>query len=320
MAILILLLVLWQTVPRWLPRVAAYWLPAGSQLTLQGPLRWQNGGLSLPGAQYKVQQCLLADLGATRLHYRGGRWLLDSDKLSVDSACLSQLPAGEDDGAPLTLDALQRQLPALDLSINQLSILPWQHYAGKLQLHNTAAGQRLFYQGKNLKAEALLNNQQQLAISSLNVLPPNSPHPLRFSGDITIARDFAALPPQGKLRGEVQTAYLQQPLLMDINWHQGQGVVTLTEKGDKQPLATLPWSVTPQQIRIDKGEWRWPYIDQPLSGGVNIALHDWSKGLDETQISARLNVITAGHNGKGNAVLTLGPGSVGLTRSNLDFN
>lgn len=151
------------------------------------------------------------------------------------------------------------------------------------------------------------------------MLPPNSPHPLQLSGAISVASDFSTLPPQGKLRGEVQTAYLQQPLLMDISWQQGQGVVTLTEKGDQQPLATLPWAITPQQIRIDKGEWRWPYIDQPLSGGVSIALHDWSKGLDETQISARLNVLTAGHNGKGNAVLTLGPGSVGLTRSNLDF-
>ncbi|HGM6862712.1 TPA: YdbH family protein [Serratia rubidaea] len=315
----ILLAALWQTTPRWLPRVLSHWLPAGSQLTLQGPLRWQDGGLSLAGAQYKAQQCLLADLGPTRLHYRAGRWQLDSDKLSVDSACLSQLPAGDDGDAPLTLDALQRQLPAIDLTIKQLSILPWQHYAGSLQLRNTAAGQRLSYQGKNLNAEALLDDRQQLTISSLNVLPPNSPHPLQLSGAISVASDFSTLPPQGKLRGEVQTAYLQQPLLMDISWQQGQGVVTLTEKGDQQPLATLPLAITPQQIRIDKGEWRWPYIDQPLSGGVSIALHDWSKGLDETQISARLNVLTAGHNGKGNAVLTLGPGSVGLTRSNLDF-
>ncbi len=52
---------------------------------------------------------------------------------------------------------------------------------------------------------------------------------------------------------------------------------------------------------------------------MNIALHDWSKGFDETQISARLNVITDGHNGKGNAVLTLGPGKVGLTDSDLRF-
>ncbi|MBS0975652.1 hypothetical protein, partial [Serratia rubidaea] len=50
----ILLAALWQTTPRWLPRVLSHWLPAGSQLTLQGPLRWQDGGLSLAGAQYKA--------------------------------------------------------------------------------------------------------------------------------------------------------------------------------------------------------------------------------------------------------------------------
>ena len=81
----------------------------------------------------------------------------------------------------------------------------------------------------------------------------------------------------------------------------------------------LPWEVAPQRLSIKQGEWRWPYSGQPLNGGLNIALHDWSKGWDETEISARLNVITAGHNGKGNAVLTLGPGKVGLTDSDLRF-
>ena len=81
----------------------------------------------------------------------------------------------------------------------------------------------------------------------------------------------------------------------------------------------LPWEVAPQRVSIRQGEWRWPHSGQPLNGGLSVALHDWSKGWDETEISARLNVITAGHNGKGNAVLTLGPGKVGLTDSDLRF-
>lgn len=116
----------------------------------------------------------------------------------------------------------------------------------------------------------------------------------------------------------MQTAYLEKPVLLDMRWQQQQGVLTVSEKGDDRPLAVLPWEVAPQRLSIKQGEWRWPYSGQPLNGGLNIALHDWSKGWDETEISARLNVITAGHNGKGNAVLTrAGQGRVDRQRSAL---
>ncbi|WP_454878188.1 YdbH family protein [Serratia inhibens] len=315
MGIVILLLALWQT----LPRVLTHWLPQGSQLVLQGKLRWQQGALQLDGARFTAQDCLLAAVGPTRLAYRQGRWQLIGDKLSIDSACLSKLPAGDADSAPLALDRVQKQLPLLDITINDFTVIPWQHYAGKLQLHASAGGQRLQYQGKNLSAEAVLDDHQQLTLNSLTLTPPNSPQPLHLTGKIAIPLDLDSMPVQGALQGEMQTGYLEKPLLLDMRWQQQQGVLTLTEKGDDKPLVTLPWEITPQQVSINQGEWRWPYSRQPLNGGLSVALHDWSKGLDETQISARLNVITAGHNGKGNAVLTLGPGKVGLIDSDLRF-
>ncbi|EKF64276.1 hypothetical protein B194_2810 [Serratia plymuthica A30] len=317
--IVILLLALWQTLPRWLPRVLAHWLPQGSQLVLQGKPRWQQGALQLDGARFTAQDCLLAAVGPTRLTYRQGRWQLIGDKLSIDSACLSKLPAGDANSAPLALDKLQKQLPLLDVTINDFTVIPWQHYAGKLQLQASAGGQHLLYQGKNLSVEAVLDKHQQLTLNSMTLTPPNSPQPLHLTGKIAIPLDLDSLPAQGALQGEMQTGYLENPLLLDMRWQQQQGVLTLTEKGDDKPLVTLPWEITPQQVSINQGEWRWPYSRQPLNGGLNVALHDWSKGLDETQISARLNVITAGHNGKGNAVLTLGPGKVGLIDSDLRF-
>ncbi|MGQ8704896.1 YdbH family protein [Serratia sp. TSA_198.1] len=317
--IVILLLALWQTLPRWLPRVLTHWLPQGSQLVLQGKLRWQQGALQLDGARFTAQDCLLAAVGPTRLTYRQGRWQLIGDKLSIDSACLSKLPAGDANSAPLALDKLQKQLPLLDVTINDFTVIPWQHYAGKLQLQASAGGQHLRYQGKNLSVEAVLDKHQQLTLNSVTLTPPNSPQPLHLTGKIAIPLDLDSMPVQGALQGEMQTGYLEKPLLLDMRWQHQQGVLTLTEKGDDKPLVTLPWEITPQQVSINQGEWRWPYSQQPLNGGLNVALHDWSKGLDETQISARLNVITAGHNGKGNAVLTLGPGKVGLIDSDLRF-
>jgi hypothetical protein len=256
---------------------------------------------------------------AASLSYRQGRWQLLGDKVVIDTACLSKLPASDTNSAPLALDKLQKQLPLLDVTINQLSIIPWQRYEGKLQLQSTANGQQLQYQGKNLRATAVLDPQQQLTLNSLDITPPNSAVPLHLSGKVTIPLNLDSMPAQGALQGEMQTGYLEKPLLMDVRWQQQQGVLTLTEKGDTEPLAIWPWEIDAQQLSINKGEWRWPYAEQPLNGGLSIALRDWSKGWDETEVSARLNVITTGHNGRGNAVLTLGPGKVGLTQSDLSF-
>ncbi|CAI1625135.1 YdbH family protein [Serratia entomophila] len=315
----ILLAALWQTLPRWLPHVLSHWLPQGSRLELQGRPYWREGALRLDGARFKAQDCLLASLGPTRLSYRQGRWQAVSDKIGIDTACLAKLPPGDAGSPPLALDQLQKQLPQLDLTVNDLTLIPWQRYAGKLQLTSRAEGQHLHYQGPNLSAEAQLDPRQQLTLTRLTIIPPNSAQPLHLAGKIAIPLDMDSVPTQGALQGEMQTGYLEKPLLLDMRWQQRQGVLTLTEKGDDKPLATLPWAATAQQLSISQGEWRWPYSQQPLAGGLSIALHDWSKGFDETQVSARLNVITAGHNGKGNAVLTLGPGKIGLTDSDLRF-
>ncbi|WP_025119151.1 MULTISPECIES: YdbH family protein [unclassified Serratia (in: enterobacteria)] len=318
-SIILLIIALWQTLPRWLPRAIAPWLPQGSQLVLQGPLRWQQGALHLDGLKFSAQGCAIANVSDLKLSYQKGTWRLNSERADVDTACLSKLPAAEGDSAPLTLDQLQAMLPPIDLNITLLTLTPWQAYAGRLQLSSAANGQRLHYQGKNITAEAVLDEHQQLTLNQLSITPPNSTTPVQLTGKITVPLDMDSMPSQGELQGELQTAYLEKPLLLNLHWQEQQGVLTLTEKGSEQPLATLPWALTPKQISIEKGEWRWPYLDQPLSGGLNLALHDWSQGFDETQITARLNVITAGHNGKGNAVLTLGPGSLSLTNSDLAF-
>ena len=154
-------------------------------------------------------------------------------------------------------------------------------------------------------------------MQSLTIVPPNSAQPLHLAGKITIPLDLASLPTQGALQGNADRLSGKA----GVAGHAlatAAGRVDGERKGDDRPLAVLPWEVAPQRLSIKQGEWRWPYSGQPLNGGLNIALHDWSKGWDETEISARLNVITAGHNGKGNAVLTrAGQGRVDRQRSAL---
>ena len=127
--------------------------PAG----IAGQFALASGRPGVGGARFTAQDCLLANVGPTRLAYHQGRWQLSSDKVSVDSACLSKLPGGDANSAPLALDQLQRELPSLDLTLNDLTLIPWQRYAGKLQLSSGPDGQRLHYQGPNLSAEAQLD-------------------------------------------------------------------------------------------------------------------------------------------------------------------
>ncbi|WON78663.1 YdbH family protein [Serratia sp. UGAL515B_01] len=316
--IALLFIMLWQTLPKWLPRLIAPWLPEGSHVVLQGPLRWQHGALRIDAVSFSAQKCVIASVNGLSLSYQRSVWRLNSERAKVDTDCFSKLSAKESQ-TPFSLVRLQSQLPLFDLTVDQLIITPWQFYAGKVQVLSSILGLQLNYQGQNLSAAAKLDMHQQLTLSRLSITPPNGGTPINLTGKTTIPFDFTQLPTQGVLQGEVQTTYLHKPLLLDFHWQQRQGTLVLKEKGSDQPLARLPWKVAHQQLLIEKGEWHWPYGVQPLSGGVNLALRDWKEGFAESEISARLNVITSGNSGKGNAVLTLGPGTVSLTNSNLNF-
>ncbi|MFS7382166.1 YdbH family protein [Rahnella inusitata] len=318
--ILVLLMwVLWKTVPRWLPSVAGHWLPEGTQLVLKGSPHWSNGTLQLPGLRYVAGDCTLADAKDARLSNASGRWALDLDTLTVDTACLSKLPSGENPSAALSLADIQKMIPAGRVNIAHFSVTPWQRYAGKLHLDNTDGVQHLSFTGESLTLDAILEGNRTLAIHTFSLTPPGSEQPITLSGKLLLPATFDRLPESGELHAEMQTAQVPNPLDIQLSWQATQGVLTLTEKGSEQPLAMLPWKLNGQSLQIAQGQWRWPYAAQPLAGGVNITLSDWTKTFDQTNITARLNVLTQGHNGKANVVLTMGPGRIGLLDSNLDF-
>ncbi|MGV8925860.1 MAG: YdbH family protein [Ewingella sp.] len=315
--LLLLMLILWKTIPRWLPALAQYWIPAGTSLSLSASPHWSDGVLSLPGLSYKAGDCELVLAKNVRLNQVSGNWALAMDALTVDTLCLRNIPASA--GKPLTFADIQNTLPFGSVTVKQLSITPWQRYAGELHLENDGTSQHLSLQGKMLKLDAVLDNQQQLTINSLSLTPPGSEVPLSLSGKVTLPATVDQLPQTGELHAEMQTDPLPRPLDITLQWQKMQGVITLAEKDASEPLVTLPWQLQGKQLRITHGQWRWPYAAQPLAGGINLTLSDWSDTFDQTQIAARLNVLTKGHNGKANVVLTLGPGKIGLLDSDLAF-
>ncbi|EIC85184.1 YdbH family protein [Serratia sp. M24T3] len=315
----LVLAILWKTLPQWLPMVAKHWLPAGTKLVLSSPPHWSQGGWQLPDARYLADQCVLADAQNVSLQKQPDGWHLQLEQLSLDTTCLSKLPASEGAGNPLSLPDIQKQLPLGQLQIGKLNVMPWQQYAGKLLLINDGKTQKLRYQGAALSFNADLDNQRQLAIHSLSLTPPGGSDPIQLSGQLTVPAALDSLPLQGELRGELRTAVVPHPLDISLNWQDKKGELKLVEQGTAQPLVSMPWTLGDKQIEITQGQWRWPYAEQPLSGGLNLTLNNWSDSFNQTTLSGRLNVLTQGHNGKANAVLTLGPGQVGLLDSNITF-
>ena len=54
-----------------------------------------------------------------------------------------------------------------------------------------------------------------------------------------------------------------------------------------------------------------------LRGRVALSVGNWQQGTEQMIVSGRLNVLTEGHAGKGNAVLNIGPGKLSMDNSDL---
>ncbi|MDV5139156.1 YdbH family protein [Chimaeribacter arupi] len=316
----------WLTLPRWLPAVVEHWLPAGTHLTLGGPLALTRTGLRLPPMTFRAGTCRLADSSAARLDYRHGRWVLTADSLTLDSACLSQLPAGAPGGAPFSPAAWQQRLPPLEIAINHLTLAPWQPYAGRLTFSSGAAGQHLRYLSRETAAngapqlalDASLDRHQHLTLTRFAVTLAGMEAPLTLAGRVTLpVAPGSSLPDQGDLQAHLTLAGVPAPLAVTLNWQAAQGTLEVAAQDAPAPLLRLPWQLSPAALTIHDGTWRWPYATQPLAGGLRLTLRDWDSHFTRATLEGRANMLTQGHNGRANVVLSAGPGSVGLTESDL---
>ncbi len=316
--ILMLLVVAFFNISWWLPRLAGIWLPATTTLSLDARPAWRAGGVYLPGIHYRVKDCELATVSEAGLTRREGRWLLNAGQVQINSSCFSQLPdSPSQPAAPRTLAEWQAMLPKAIVTVDRLLVSPWQTWAGSLTL-NIDEGQQITWQGKTLSLQAELNGQQlNLHTLTLNASPLTQP--LHLSGTVTLPEIPDSLPASGTLSADLALQQIPEPLKATLRWQQDRGELALMQADEEQPLARLPWQVTADRITIEKGQWRWPYAAQPIVGGITLDLLNWKKGLTATAITGRLNVLTQGRGGKGNVVLTLGPGHLDWNKSELPF-
>lgn len=313
--LLLLLCVAVWTVNVWLPRLAGLWLPKGVTLELRGHLRPGFTDLKLPDVKVYAGDCEAAVLRAPYLGYQQQIWQITAEQVRLDPRCLEKISGSPSQTSPaMTLARWQSLLPAFQIKIGKLELLPWSQYSASVNLRNQQGKQTLQVRGEQLSLDADLEKQQFL-LRQLSLTVPGLPQPLDISGSITLAKLTDALPLQGTLQGRLSMADV--PLTLAFHWQQQDGELTVTTPGQSRPLISLPWTVTPQTVDIRRGQWFWPFAGQPLQGGVAVSAENWASGLDNMRLSGRMNVLTTGRGGKGNAVLSFGPGKLSLTENDL---
>ncbi|MBI6547320.1 YdbH family protein [Xenorhabdus lircayensis] len=324
MVVLLVLLVLasWYTLSRWLPLIASHWLPQGVTLSLSQP-RWKTNGLWLDSLSLKAKGCEWIRVSELSVEYsRRGNieeryWNIHAANIDSQSQCLAQLPATEKQSAPLSVPEILSSIPSVSLTVDHVALMPWQEFAGRLQFSSSTQGQRFSYQGEQLKLNAYITDRKNLIIRQFFVKFPEQE--MNLNGNIALPLDVETLPEQGKITAYLSLSQYPDPLQLALKWRGQSGQLTVIEEKKQQILAELPWSFNASQFQITGGKWQWLANSQPLSGGVNIRLEQWKKGLTGMSVSGRVNLVTQNEQGKGNIILSVQSTSINMTNAYIPF-
>jgi len=311
--IILLPLTLLLTLAQWVPTLAGIWLPAGTRIAFEKSPRLTRNALVIADLRYLVEDCEIARIENATLSHPS-RWKIDIAALDLNSACLSKIPASESTPtAPKTLAEWQSLLPNTWLTIDRLTLSPWQQWQGKLTASLTPSRQDITYHGDQFSLHGTLRGRS-LTVSDVTLHLPDNPQPVTLVGEFTLPLVPDGLPVQGHA---VTTSVPQLTSLVDADlaWQDNQGQLVMVERESGEPLLDLPWQITPEQLTISDGRWRWDQAGIPLSGRLGLKIDNWQQGTENAVVSGRMNVLTQGDAGKGNAVLTFGPGKLSMDNS-----
>ncbi|MBE8595086.1 YdbH family protein [Xenorhabdus sp. BG5] len=312
----------WYTLPHWLPLIASYWLPQGITFSLSQP-RWKNNGLWLDELSLQAKECEWIKVSGLSVEYLSGEnsenrhWNIHTANIDSQSQCQVQLPVVKEQSAPLSVQEILSAIPSVNLTVDRLALMPWQEFAGKLQLSSSPQGQMFSYQGEKLKLNAHITDKQDLIVQRFFVKLPEQV--ISLNGNIALPLNIATLPKQGQIIAHISLSQYPEPLQLALNWQKQRGLFTVIKEKNQQLLAELPWSFDESQFQIVNGKWQWLESHQALSGRVNIKLEQWKKGLSGMFVSGRINLVTQNEQGKGNVVLSVEPTPINITNAHIPF-
>ena len=314
--LILLPLTLLMTLAQWVPRLAGIWLPVGTRIAFEESPRLTRHSLVIPDLRYLVEDCEIARLkNATLTH--PSRWALDIASLDLNTACLNKLPESEPStAAPKTLAQWQALLPNTWLTVHRLTLSPWQQWQGELKVSLTPERQQVSYNGEQVNFEGQLRGQA-LTVSKLQVQLPDQPQPVTLVGEFTMPLVPDGVPVKGHAEATFNAPQLDSLVDADLDWQENQGQLLVIARINPDPLLDLPWQLTRERFTISDGRWNWQLSGMPLSGRVGLKVDNWQQGLEKATLTGRLNVLTQGDAGKGNAVLNIGPGTLSMDNSNM---
>ncbi|MBT0723065.1 YdbH family protein [Rosenbergiella sp. S61] len=298
------------SINQWSIPLVQHFLPKGVSVERQSGFSLSHAHFTLPSFSLSAQGCQLAQISPTRIALSRYPLKIAVDKLTINSNCFTQWPsASTSDQKPLSLRHLQQIIPSVSLDIASLSISPWQTYQGALHFSSSGAEQHLTYHGQAATLDAELSGQM-LNLKALSISHPLLKHPLNLSGKIRLADGVTVLPDEANLVGKVELASYPNPLTVTLSREHQHGALVVKDTTAQQPLLNAPFNVSQDEFRIEKGTWAWPMPVQHLSGFFSLSAENWQQGFEQTLLSGRVNALTQGRGGKGNVVLTLGPGKL----------
>lgn len=313
---ILLPLTLLLTLAYWVPTLAGIWLPAGTRIVFEESPRFTRHSLQIPDLHYLIEDCPVALVKNAQLTHPSC-WKLDIGSLDINTTCLAKLPETEPSpGAPTTLAEWQSMLPKTWVNIDRFTVSPWQEWQGKISLALSKENQDLHYDGDQVSFKARLRGQM-LTLTQMQLRLIEGEPPVTLGGEFVLPNVPNGIP----VNGHAQTTLTlpTEPSLVDadLEWRNNEGQLVITARDNPEPILDLPWQATRERLTISDGRWNWPYQGFPLSGRVGLRIDGWQEGLQKAEISGRLNVLTQGDAGKGNAVLTIGPGRLNMVNSDM---
>ncbi len=317
--LILLPLTLLMTLAQWVPTLAGIWLPVGTRIAFEESPKLTRHALVIPNLRYLVEDCEIARVENATLSHPS-RWNLDIGALELNTVCLSKIPqSAPSTVAPKTLAQWQSVLPNTWLTIRRLTLSPWQQWEGELHASLTPAVQAVTYNGEQVSFQGQLRGQT-LSVSQLDVQLPGQVPPVKLVGEFTLPLVPDGVPVKGHAVATFNVPQLTSLVDADLDWQENQGQLLVMARDNPDPLLDLPWQITAQQLNISDGRWNWNLSGMPMSGRVGLRVDNWQQGLEKATFTGRLNVLTQGDAGKGNAVLNLGPGRLSLENSDMPLH
>ncbi|ENY3727888.1 TPA: YdbH family protein [Enterobacter kobei] len=316
---ILLPLTLLMTLAQWVPTLAGIWLPVGTRIAFEESPKLTRHALVIPDLRYLVEECEIARIENVTLSHPS-RWQLDIGALDLNAVCLSKIPqSAPSTVAPKTLAQWQAVLPNTWLTIHRLTLSPWQQWQGELKASLTPSSQEIAYKGEQLSIKGTLRGQT-LSVSQFDVQLPDQPQPIKLVGEFTLPLVPDGVPVKGHAVATFNVPQLTSLVDADLDWEDNRGQLVVMARDNPNPLLDLPWQVTAEQLNISDGRWNWDLSGMPLSGRVSLRADNWQQGLEKATLTGRLNVLTHGDAGKGNAVLNIGPGRLSMENSDMPLH